>query len=174
VFNLEECMNNEFLRPRENSCKWFNNLGVMRRRLFIEKGDKTKFSYKNNWVNRFKPYKTKHEKGKMRWRMIRVKWKMKRLKRPRKLIDTIHILHESIQTKSEILSIHVKYDTIHNWIDSRLYWYDSWESVSLMNRFTLKMIWFIRGQRATCNYLQTCESIQTKFDTIQPKAKIHN
>jgi len=29
VFNLEEYMNNEFLRPRENSCKWFNEFGVV-------------------------------------------------------------------------------------------------------------------------------------------------
>jgi len=30
VFILEECMNNEFLRHKENKCKWFNVLGVMR------------------------------------------------------------------------------------------------------------------------------------------------
>jgi len=58
-------MCNEFLRPRENNWKWFNDLGVMRRRLFIEKGDKTEFSHKNNivnrftkWVNRFRQQKT--------------------------------------------------------------------------------------------------------------------
>jgi len=29
VFNLEENMNNDFLRPRDNRCNWFNDLGVM-------------------------------------------------------------------------------------------------------------------------------------------------
>jgi len=53
VFNLEECISKEFLRPRENRCKWFNAFGVMRRRLFIRRGDKTKFSHKNNRLNRF-------------------------------------------------------------------------------------------------------------------------
>jgi len=53
VFNLEECMNNECLTPRENSCKWFNELWVMRRRLYIVRWSKTKFLHENNIVNRF-------------------------------------------------------------------------------------------------------------------------
>jgi len=53
VFNLEGCMNNEFLRPIENRCKWFNALGVMRKCVYIEKGGKCKIAAKNNIVNRF-------------------------------------------------------------------------------------------------------------------------
>jgi len=53
MFNLEECMNNEFLRPRENRCKWFNCLGVVRRSVYIVKGEKTQFSHKINRLNRF-------------------------------------------------------------------------------------------------------------------------
>jgi len=53
MFNLEECMNNEFLRPRENSCKWFNNFEVMRRRQYVREGRKAKFSHKNNCMNWF-------------------------------------------------------------------------------------------------------------------------
>ena len=70
MFNLEECMNNEFLRPRENRCKWFNILGVMREWVYIEKKGKCKFLAKNNsvnwfskWVNRFKPLKDKAAKN---------------------------------------------------------------------------------------------------------------
>ena len=72
MFNLEECMNNEFLRPRENSCKGFNEFGVMRRTIYIVRGDKTQFSHKMNrlnrfteWLNRFRQQKNKlgkHEK----------------------------------------------------------------------------------------------------------------
>jgi len=53
VFNLEECMNKEFLRPRENSCKWFNDFGVMMRRQYIGEGRKAKKILKNNCMNRF-------------------------------------------------------------------------------------------------------------------------
>ena len=53
MFNLEECINNEFLRPRENRCKWFNKFGVMRKCVYIEKDGKCKISSKNNRVNRF-------------------------------------------------------------------------------------------------------------------------
>jgi len=54
VFNLEEFMNSEFLRPRENSCKWFIDSRVMRRIIYIVRGDKTKILHKINIVNRFK------------------------------------------------------------------------------------------------------------------------
>jgi len=53
VFNIEECMNNEFLRPRENSCKWFNNFEVVERSVYIVKGENTQFSHKINRLNRF-------------------------------------------------------------------------------------------------------------------------
>jgi len=58
VFNLEEFMCNEFLRPRENSCKLFNNLEVMRRGTGIVRRNKAKISHKINMVNRFRQQKT--------------------------------------------------------------------------------------------------------------------
>ena len=68
MFNHEEFLNNEFLRPRENRCKWFNILGVMREWVYIENKGKCKFSCKNNyvnrfikWVNRFRQQKCKSE-----------------------------------------------------------------------------------------------------------------
>ena len=36
MFNLEEFMYNEVLRSRENKCKWFNELGVMREGVYKE------------------------------------------------------------------------------------------------------------------------------------------
>jgi len=53
-------MNNEFLSPRENSCKWFNGLGVMRKCIYIEKCGKRKVSAKNNTVNRFSKCVNRH------------------------------------------------------------------------------------------------------------------
>jgi len=66
MFNLEEFMNNEFLRPRENRCKWFNNLGVMREWVYIVNECKCKFSSKNNYLNRFTKSKNRfrHQKNK--------------------------------------------------------------------------------------------------------------
>ena len=46
-------MNNEFLRFRENRCKWFNNLEVEKKSVYVVKGEKTQFSHKNNILNRF-------------------------------------------------------------------------------------------------------------------------
>jgi hypothetical protein len=40
----------------ENRCKWFNDLGVMRKWLYIEKGAKEKIPVKNNMVNRLTKY----------------------------------------------------------------------------------------------------------------------
>jgi hypothetical protein len=52
MFNLEEFMCNEFLRPKENSCKWFNNLGVMRMGVYIVKKGKCKILNKTTaWIN---------------------------------------------------------------------------------------------------------------------------
>ena len=134
MFNLEECMNNEFLRPRENSCKWFNNFGVMRRKVYIVMKGKYKILSKMNWANRFRPYKTKQEKRKMWWRMMRVKQELNRFKIPRMRFNMIHFNHESIQIKSESLMSRIKqiwYDS-HEvreqhvffkslWIDSRFF-----------------------------------------------------
>jgi len=99
VINLEECMNNEFLRPRENRCKWFNKFVNVWRRLYIVRVDKSKISHKNNlvnrftkWVNRFRQQKTTQECMKYEtlqwisesiqvspwWRMIRFNLQMNR------------------------------------------------------------------------------------------------
>jgi len=59
VFNLEEFMNNEFLRPKENRCKWFNNVGVMREWVYTENECKCNFRAKttkrinslNEWID---------------------------------------------------------------------------------------------------------------------------
>ena len=58
MFNLEEYMNNEFLRPRENRCKWFNTFGDVKRSVYIVKGEKTQLSHKINRLNRFRQQKT--------------------------------------------------------------------------------------------------------------------
>jgi len=54
----------EFLRPRENICKWFNELWVTRWRVYIVRRKIAQFSHKNNrvnrltkWVNRFRQQK---------------------------------------------------------------------------------------------------------------------
>jgi len=150
-------MNNEFLRPRENSCKWFNKMRVMRRRLFIERGDKTKFSQKSNWVNRFsnlmnrfKPYKTKQEGEKNRCKMERVKRYLNRLKMPRRrLIQFIKRMNRFRQGQRDW------------WIDSNRKWNDSY-----LNRFTVRMIRIIWNPRASCQFWHTHESIQALFESI--------
>jgi len=53
VFNLEEFIDKEFLRPIEDRCKWFNNLGVVGRRVYIVKEGKYKILNQNNIMNRF-------------------------------------------------------------------------------------------------------------------------
>jgi len=140
VFNLEECMNKEFLRPRKNRCKWFNELGVMRRRLFIERGDKTDFSHRHNrvnrftkWVNRFRQQKTTHNCMKdetiqcmcesiqvsRRWRLIRVNLLMNRFNVSQRVWWDDSNWNESIQV----------------WIDSGRYESIHQKSETLMSRF---------------------------------------
>ena len=150
-------MSNEFLRPRENRCKWFNDLRVMRRRLFIERGNKTKFSHKSNWVNgftnlmnRFNPYKTNQEGEKNRSKMERVKRYLNRLKMPRRrLIWFIKRMNRFRQGRRDW------------WIDSSINWNDSY-----MNRFTMRTIRIIWNPRASCQLWQTHESIQALYESI--------
>jgi len=99
VFNLEECMNNEFLRARENRCKWFNVLRVMKGRLYIERSGKTKFLHKikrvnrfTKWVNWFRQQKTTQECMKD---------------------ETIQCICESIQVSPD-----------EEWYDSTILWID--------------------------------------------------
>ena len=86
LFNLEECMNNEFLRPRENRCKWFNNLGVMRRSVYIYLGGRCKNSAKSNIVNQFR---NQEEKPDGLWWLIWSRHNLNRFKMPRMNIETI-------------------------------------------------------------------------------------
>ena len=102
-------MCNEILRPRENSCKWFNILRVMRRRLYIVRSEKSKFSHKNNmvnrftkWVNRFRQEKyktTSHEE----WHDSVHMWIDS--SEPSMKNDVIQPFFESIQCKSESFMI---------------------------------------------------------------------
>ena len=128
MFNLEECMNNEFLRPRENSCKWFNNFGVMRRKVYIVMKGKYKILSKMNWANRFRPYKTKQEKTKMWWRMMGVKQELNRFKIPRMRFDILISIMNRFRLSQRVWWVESnKYDTIHIWIDSIDLWYSSHE-----------------------------------------------
>ena len=116
-------MSNEFLRPRENRCKWFNTFGVMRRRLFIERGDKTKFLHKNNRLNRFtkcmnrfrqqedrpEKYEGWYDSGYIwvdssvpRWRLIRFKL----------CVNRFNAIQRVLWDDSS------KKETMHRWIDS--------------------------------------------------------
>jgi len=98
-------MNNEFLRPRENRCKWFNKFVNVWKRLYIVRGDKRKISHKNNLVNRyrFRQQKTTQECMKDEkiqcmsesvqvspgWRMIRFNLQMNRFSEVREFCETI-------------------------------------------------------------------------------------
>jgi hypothetical protein len=108
LFNLEEFMNNEFLRPRENICKWFNTFGVMWMWEYIEKEEKCKFLFRNNYLNRFikslnqsRQFKTRLEKRKMIWWLIRILQALNRFKitQDEDWYDSKYF--ESIQHKSE-------------------------------------------------------------------------
>jgi len=43
-------MSNEFLRPRENRCKWINTLKKRRRSVYIVRVKRQNFRTKNNWI----------------------------------------------------------------------------------------------------------------------------
>ena len=123
-------MCNDFLRPRENSWKWFNVLGVVRRRLYILRGDKSAFSHKNNmvnrftkWVNRFREHKNKlktHEG----WYYL-VHWWIDSRK-PRMKYDAIQPFVKSIQCKTKTFMIRFKW-----WlIDSHVMRFRKWWIIS--------------------------------------------
>jgi len=134
-------MNNEFLRPRVNSCKWFNDLSVMRKCVYIEKGGKCKISAKNNRVNRFTYYlnrfKQLNDKPNEQWRLKRIRHKLNRFKSPQMKIDTIQTLMNRFKQSQRVLwydsltfeSIQArkkwKIDNDNIWIDSRKLWINS-------------------------------------------------
>jgi len=134
-------MNNEFLRTRENSCKWFNNLGVMRKCVYIEKGGKCKISAKNNRVNRFtycmNRFRELNDKPDEQWKWIRIRHKLNRFKSPLMKIDTIQTLMNQVNQSHRVLwydsltfeSIQArkkwKVDVVNIWIYSDFLWIDS-------------------------------------------------
>jgi len=150
-------MNNEFLRPRENSCKWFNVLGVMRKCVYIEKGGKCKISAKNNWVNRFtycvNRFKQLNDKPDEQWRLIRIRHKLNRFKSPQMKIDTIQTLMNRFNQSQRVLwfdsktfeSIQArkrwKIDVVNIWIDSQILWIDSHVNrfKKTVNRFIMNL-----------------------------------
>ena len=104
MFNLKEYMNNEFLRHRENSCKWFNTFGDVERSVYIVKGEKTQFSHKFNRLNRFTKCLNQFRQQKDRpekyegWYDSKHIWVDSSV--PRMKIDAIQTSYESIQGKS--------------------------------------------------------------------------
>ena len=133
MFNLEEFMCNEFLRPIENSCKWFNILEVMRRGAYIVRDGKSKISNKNNnmnqfnkRVNRFKPLYDILGKTRVLWRLIRIRIKLYRFKAAHDEDWYDSKYYESIQDRSEticdtthwILRWHKVNRFNHSWINS--------------------------------------------------------
>jgi len=151
VFNHEECMNNEFLRPRVNSCKWFNDLGVMRKCVYIEKGGKCKISAKNNRVNWLTYYLNRfrqlNDKPDEQWRLIRIRHKLNRFKSPQMKIDTIQTLMNRFNQSQRVLwydsktfeSIQArkrwKIDAVNIWIDSHVNRFKK-----TVNRFTMNLL----------------------------------
>jgi len=118
VLNLEECLNNEFLRPRENRCKWFNGLGVLRKCLYIEKGGKWKNLAKNNIVNRFTKcvnrFRQLNNNQDGLWRLIHIIHLLNRFICSRVKIDTIQILMNRFNQSQRVFMIW--FNII--WIDS--------------------------------------------------------
>ena len=170
-------MSYEFLRPRENRCKWFNEFGVMRRRIFIERGDKTKFSHKHNrlnrftkWMNRFRQQKDRQKKYEgwydsrriwvdssvPRWRLNRFNLRMNRF-------------NESQRVMWDDSSIK---DTMYAWIDSDRSWIDSHEvrnfseSIQIvMRRFKLiqNEFWHFFDPKWILTLFQTTQNIKNKL-----------
>jgi hypothetical protein len=135
-------MNNEFLRPRENSCKWFNKLGVVMRRLFIERGEKTKFSHKNNRVNRFTKCLNRFRQQKDRpekyegWYDSRHIWVDSSV--PRWRLNQFKLCMNRFNASQRVLwDDSSKKETMHTWIDSNRCESIHMKSKTLLNRFRL-------------------------------------
>jgi len=151
-------MSNEFLRPRENRCKWFNTFEVVRRVQYIGAKGKAKFSHKMNCVNRFtyylnwfKPYKTR-ENYDEEWNVSSDNWVDSNSPEG---FDTIQNKFELIQTMLE--SLMSRFTEI--WIDSG--------KKEVKSRCWQHLNWFILFvNRFTCESIQRnresihCESIQ--------------
>jgi len=160
-------MCNEILRPRENSCKWFNILRVMRRRLYIVRSEKSKFSHKNNmvnrftkWVNRFRQEKyktTSHEE----WHDSVHMWIDS--SEPSMKNDVIQPFLNLFSASQRVLwydsycdeSIHMWYDSKKWWIVSfevrDFIWYGSMydESIQQVKRWTMTLFWWASNAHDT-------------------------
>jgi len=127
-------MNNKFLTPRENRCKWFNNLKFMRKWVYIERGTKFKFSFENNYVNRFIKclnrfiqFDSKLGKRQKIWRLMCIMQALNRFKRTQDEDWYDSMYFESIQHKSKRL---------WDMIQSILSQFKSESIQGCMNRFT--------------------------------------
>jgi len=143
-------MNNEFLRRRENSCKWFNTFGKEERNVYIVKGEKTQFSHKFNRLNRFTKCLNRFRYQKDRpekyegWYDSKHIWVDSSV--PRMKIEAIQTSYESIQDKSGSFvrrciheSIHIKSETLLNRF--RLWWVDSnWSKNDFLTLFQTTQI----------------------------------
>jgi len=141
-------MNNEFLRPRENRCKWLNNLGVMREWVYIVNEDRCKFSSKNNYLSRFTKSMNRFRQHKYtpeeQWRLMRFRQKLNRFKFPRMKIDTVQIKMNRFNASQRVLW-YASYlnDSIQEWIDSRNIESIHTKSESLCDTFQIAMNRFI-------------------------------
>ena len=159
-------MNNEFLRPRENRSKWFNNFGVTRRKVYIVRSDKIKYSHKNNivnrftkWVNRFRQqkYKPKIHEEWYDWVQVWIDSCEPRMKN-----DVIQPIVELIQCKSE-----ESYDAIQTVMNRfKLWWIDS--HMIRLKKVVNRSIW---SQRLQMIRFKVCwidsTSKKMKYDNFQ-------
>ena len=106
-------------RPRENRCKWFNNLGVTKRSVYIYLGGKCKNSPKNNIVNRFincvNRFRKQGDKPDGLWWFIRFRHNMNWFKMPRMKIEAIQIILNWFNISHKVLMIQFR----QIWLDSK-------------------------------------------------------
>jgi len=143
-------MSNEFLRPRENSCKWFNIFGDVERSVYIVKGEKTQFSHNFKRFNRFTKCLNQFREQKDIQRSMKD--------------DTIQSIFESIQMYPEWRLIRFKLcmnrfnasqnvlwddSNRHTWIDSNRCESIHMKSETLLNRFRL---WWVDSNWSKMNF----------------------
>jgi len=148
VFNLEECLNNEFLRPRENRCKWFNDFGVMRGVEYTVRSKKIQFSHEKNrvnqftkWLNRFRHQENKPSSAR-KWIDSEWDWVVSSEHRKQWIDSYIHIYIYIYANRLSVCQRHLwddldRKETIHAWIDSSRYKSIHIKSETLLNRFRL-------------------------------------
>jgi len=184
-------MSNEFLRPRENRCKWFNALGVMRKCVYVEKGGKCKISAKNNRVNRFtycvNRFRQLNDKSDKQWSLICIRHKLNRFKSPQVKIDTIQTLmnrfnqsqrvswYDSLKFESIQARKKWKIDADSIWIDSDFLWIDS-------RKLWIDSLWIYSGKQWIDSlryyswklWIDSLRYYLRKFDSIQKERHKEN